>query len=78
VHSPNRCPNDLEEVVEDVVRSIKGIRDSTHKLRGCIVQSELPSFLRQSIAFFMQTSRKKYREQRPQMSNLVLAIDLPC
>ena len=42
----NSCPNDLEELVEDVIQSINGIRDSAHKLRGCIVQSELPSFLR--------------------------------
>jgi len=42
----NSCPNDLEELVEDVIRSINGIRASTQKLRGCIVQSELPSFLR--------------------------------
>ena len=42
----NSCPNDLEDLVEDVIRSINGIRSSTQKLRGCIVQSELPSFLR--------------------------------
>jgi putative transposase len=42
----NSCPNDLEELVEDVIHSINGICNSSHKLRGCIVQSELPSFLR--------------------------------
>jgi transposase len=42
----NRCPNDVEELVEDAIYSINGIRASTQKLRGCIVQSELPSFLR--------------------------------
>jgi len=42
----NSCPNDLEELVEDVIHSINGIRHSGHKLRGCIVQSALPSFLR--------------------------------
>jgi transposase len=41
----NSCPNDLDELVDDVIRSINGIRISTQKLRGCIVQSELPSFL---------------------------------
>ena len=41
----NSCPNDLEELVEDVIRSINVIRNSAPKLRGCIVQSELPSFL---------------------------------
>jgi hypothetical protein len=47
--SPNvlsHCPDDLEELVEDVIHSINGIRNSNHKLRGCVVQSELPSFLR--------------------------------
>lgn len=42
----NSCPNDLEELVNDVIYSINGIRTTTQKLRGCIVQSELPSFLR--------------------------------
>lgn len=42
----NGCPTDLEELVEDVIDSINTIRSSTQKLRGCIVQSELPSFLR--------------------------------
>ncbi len=42
----NSCPNDLEELIEDVIQSINRIRNSTHKLRGCIMQSELPSFLR--------------------------------
>jgi hypothetical protein len=31
--------------MEDILRSIEGIRASSEKLRGCIVQSELPSFL---------------------------------
>ena len=42
----NSCPHDLEELVEHVINSINGIRNSAQKLRGCIVQSELPSFLR--------------------------------
>jgi len=42
----NSCPNDVEELVEHVIRSINGIRVSTQKLRGCILQSGLPSFLR--------------------------------
>lgn len=41
----NSCPNDLEELVEDVIGSINAIRISTRKLRGCILQSGLPSFL---------------------------------
>lgn len=42
----NSCPNDLEELVEDVIDSINNVRSSGQKLRGCIVQSDLPSFLR--------------------------------
>lgn len=42
----NSCPNDIEELIEDVIGSINDIRTSHQKLRGCILQSELPSFLR--------------------------------
>ncbi len=35
-----------EELMEDVIRSINGVRASAEKLRGCILQSELPVFLR--------------------------------
>ena len=42
----NCCPNDVEELVEDVIGSIDSIRISAQKLRGCILQSGLPSFLR--------------------------------
>jgi transposase len=42
----NSCPHDVEELVEDIERSINGIASSPEKLRGCILQSELPAFLR--------------------------------
>jgi len=42
----NSCPNDVEELMENILGSIEGIRASPEKLRGCIAQSELPSFLR--------------------------------
>lgn len=42
----NSCPHDVEELLDDILRSIDGIRSSPEKLRGCILQSELPSFLR--------------------------------
>jgi transposase len=42
----NSCPDDVEELMEDILGSIGRIRTSPQKLRGCIVQSELPSFLR--------------------------------
>lgn len=42
----NSCPKNVDELMENVIRSIDGVRNSPAKLRGCIVQSELPSFLR--------------------------------
>jgi DDE superfamily endonuclease len=42
----NSCPKDVDELMEDILRSIEAIRSSPEKLRGCILQSELPSFLR--------------------------------
>ena len=41
----NSCPHDVDELMEDIIRSINDIRTSPAKLRGCIVQSELPLFL---------------------------------
>ena len=41
----NSCPRDVDELMEDIIRSINGIRTSPVKLRACIVQSELPLFL---------------------------------
>jgi DDE superfamily endonuclease len=41
----NSCPKDVEELMEDVIRSVDRVRASPEKLRGCILQSELPSFL---------------------------------
>lgn len=42
----NSCPDQVQELMEDVMRSINGIRTSPAKLRGCITQSDLPAFLR--------------------------------
>ena len=42
----NSCPDHADELMEDIIRSIHGIRQSPAKLPGCILQSELPSFLR--------------------------------
>jgi transposase len=42
----NSCPNDVDDLMEDILCSIEAIRTSPEKLRGCILQSELPSFLR--------------------------------
>jgi transposase len=42
----NSCPKNVDELMEDIIRSINGIRNSPAKLRGCILQSELPPFLR--------------------------------
>jgi transposase len=37
----NSCPNDVDELMENILGSINGIRNSQQKLRGCIAQSEL-------------------------------------
>ena len=42
----NSCPNDVDELMEDILGSIDRIRNSQQKLRGCIVQSELTFSLR--------------------------------
>ena len=42
----NSCPKDVDDLMEDVIRSINRIKASPQNLRGCIFQSELPSFLR--------------------------------
>jgi len=42
----NSCPDNVDELMEDIIRSIGRIRTAPQKLRGCIAQSELPSFLR--------------------------------
>ena len=52
----NSCPKNVDELMEDILRSIERIKVSPEKLRACILQSELPSFLCYSIALFMQRS----------------------
>lgn len=42
----NSCLSDVDELIAEVIRSMEQIRRSPRKLRGCILQSELPSFLR--------------------------------
>jgi transposase len=42
----NSCPNDVEELMEDILVSIEAIRNSPEKLSGCIAQSELSFSLR--------------------------------
>jgi hypothetical protein len=42
----NSCPDHVDELMEDIIRSINGIRRSPKKLCGCTVQSDLPIFLR--------------------------------
>ena len=41
----NGCPLNVDELMDDVIRSINGLRTSPEKLRGCILQSDLPNFL---------------------------------
>ncbi len=42
----NSCPKNVEDLMEDILGSIDGIRKSQKKLRGCIAQSELVISLR--------------------------------
>ena len=42
----NSCPKDIDELMEDILHSIDHIGASQQKLRACILQSDLPSFLR--------------------------------
>jgi DDE superfamily endonuclease len=42
----NSCPKEIEELTADIIRSMNRIGESQSKLRGCIEQSELPTFLR--------------------------------
>ena len=42
----NSQPADVEELLGQIIEAIDGIGDSPQKLRGCILQSELPPFLR--------------------------------
>jgi transposase len=42
----NSCPKDADELMQNIVGSIDGIRSSQQKLRGCIAQSELSLSLR--------------------------------
>jgi len=44
-HLANSCPKNVDELMKDILRSIERIKVSPAKLRGCILQSELPSFL---------------------------------
>ena len=42
----NGCPQDLDALMGDVIRSIERTRSSSNRLRGCVLQSDLPPFLR--------------------------------
>lgn len=50
----NGCPHDIEELMNDVIRSIHGIRRSPAKLRGCILQSDLPLFYAEHCIIYAQ------------------------
>lgn len=41
----NGRPYDVDELLEDVIKAMESIRRSRTKLRGCVLQSELPLFL---------------------------------
>jgi hypothetical protein len=37
----NSCPNDVDELMENILDSIEAIRSSSEKLRGCIAYRPL-------------------------------------
>jgi transposase len=41
----NGCPLDVDQLMDGVIGSINAIRNSPTKLRGCILESDLPHFL---------------------------------
>jgi putative transposase len=41
----NGCPLDRDQLLNHVIRSINRVRNSPAKLRGCILESDLPNFL---------------------------------
>ncbi len=41
----NGCPLDVDELMNSIIRSINELRTSPGKLRGCILESDLPNFL---------------------------------
>lgn len=41
----NSCPDNVDELLDDVIRSLDQIRTSPARLRYCILQSDLPPFL---------------------------------
>ena len=45
----NGCPKDLDDLMEDLVRSIERTRTSSKQLRGCVLQSDLPLFCVESL-----------------------------
>ncbi len=42
----NTSPWNLDQLIEEVIASLENIRSSPKRLRGCILQSQLPHFLR--------------------------------
>lgn len=42
----NTAPSDLDELIQQVIDSIEQLRGSQSRLRGCVLQSDLPRFLR--------------------------------
>ncbi|MBI4561558.1 MAG: IS630 family transposase [Candidatus Rokubacteria bacterium] len=50
----NGRPDCIATLKTHLVRSLKSVRHSQRRLRGCITQSDLPSFFALSVALFMQ------------------------
>ena len=41
----NGCPLDVNQLMESIITSINKVRHSPKRLRGCILESDLPHFL---------------------------------
>lgn len=50
------CPNDVDELMDDLIRSIDAIRSSPRKLRGCIPPIRASLSFALAIAVFTQSS----------------------
>jgi transposase len=60
----NSCPTDIDELMEDIIRSINGVKRSQKNLQDCIEKSELPAFLRCVITLLIPSPIESSRRLR--------------
>jgi hypothetical protein len=61
----NSCPDNVDELMEDIIHSINSIRQSPIKLPGCIVQSELFFFALVSCIINAEQENQRGKSTRP-------------